>query len=253
MIVRVTWLLPLVLLAGVVDTGNAAAQAGGDITIYRCTDAKGKLTLQDAPCANGQSQQTRQMLQPTDPPPRPASATPSNAPPMSSPPEPRVIIVRTPQPLYECVRPDRSVYTSDNDDGNPRWVSIWSMDGDWSPITAPGIRYNRIAPLSTTRGAAAGNDAGNGVPPPRFVTRTAPPSLPPPHPRPPHRGHGYDGGMWVRDACHALPQAEVCARLRDRREDVRRRFFNAQQTERATLNIEERGINARLSADCGGT
>jgi hypothetical protein len=58
--------------------------------------------------------------------------------------------------------------------------------------------------------------------------------------------------MWVRDECHALPQVEVCDRLRDRREQIRSRRFNAQANERATLGTEERGINARLAEDCGG-
>ncbi|MDN5781129.1 MAG: DUF4124 domain-containing protein, partial [Luteimonas sp.] len=70
-----------------------------------------------------------------------------------------------------------------------------------------------------------------------------------------HHGHGLGyggGGRWVRDECHALPQVEVCDRLRDRREQIRTRTFNAQANERATLGVEERGINARLSEDCGG-
>ena len=56
----------------------------------------------------------------------------------------------------------------------------------------------------------------------------------------------------MRDACHVLPQAETCDRLRDRREEIRKRAFNAQANERATLRVEERGINARLAEDCGG-
>lgn len=59
-------------------------------------------------------------------------------------------------------------------------------------------------------------------------------------------------GTWVRDACSALPQAEVCARLDDRRDEIRRRFFQAMPSERATLEVEQRGIDARLEADCGG-
>jgi hypothetical protein len=59
-------------------------------------------------------------------------------------------------------------------------------------------------------------------------------------------------GTWIRDACHGLPQQEVCARLRDRRDEIRRRFFNAQPSERDLLRNEERGIDARLGDDCGG-
>jgi hypothetical protein len=38
--------------------------------------------------------------------------------------------------------------------------------------------------------------------------------------------------------------------LRDRRDGVRRRFFNAQPSERARLAREERSIDARLDQDC---
>lgn len=64
-------------------------------------------------------------------------------------------------------------------------------------------------------------------------------------------GWPVPAGTWVRDACRALPQAETCARLRDRRAEIERRFFNAMPSERARLEVEERGIDARLDADCG--
>ncbi|HRO28549.1 MAG TPA: hypothetical protein PLD19_14095, partial [Luteimonas sp.] len=84
--------------------------------------------------------------------------------------------------------------------------------------------------------------------------RPTPPAAGPVRPDRPHRpGYGgYGGaGTWIRDTCHALPQGEVCARLVDRRDAIRKRFFNAQERERNTLRTEERGINARLAADCG--
>lgn len=59
-------------------------------------------------------------------------------------------------------------------------------------------------------------------------------------------------GTWVRDECRKMPQAETCARLRDRRDAIERRFFNAMPSERERLDVEERGIDARLAADCGG-
>lgn len=65
-------------------------------------------------------------------------------------------------------------------------------------------------------------------------------------------GWPVPAGTWVRDACRALPQAETCARLRDRRAEIERRFFNAMPSERARLEVEERGLDARLDADCGG-
>lgn len=64
-------------------------------------------------------------------------------------------------------------------------------------------------------------------------------------------GWPVPAGTWVRDACRALPRAEACARLRDRRAEIERRFFNAMPSERARLDVEERGIDARLDAECG--
>ena len=59
------------------------------------------------------------------------------------------------------------------------------------------------------------------------------------------------GGTWVRDECHALPQQEVCARLSDQRYTLIRRYNSALQSERRQLELEQRGIEARLSNDCG--
>lgn len=251
---------PCLLLLLALFAGHAAAQDG--ITIYRCTDAAGKLTLQDSPCAQGQAQQTRTMLQPDDPPPR---LMPAPAPvEITAAPQPRIVIARAPQPMYECVRPDGSQYTSNNNDGNPRWVAGFAYgypfpdhdDHDDHDDYGYGIAYSRNTATPVHSSPPTRTDAtsdGNGAPQLHFRSVPPPEPPPPPPPRPPfHHGYGYGGGRWVRDECQALPQAEVCARLRDRREDIRERRFNAQQRERETLAVEERGISARLAADCGG-
>lgn len=64
-------------------------------------------------------------------------------------------------------------------------------------------------------------------------------------------GWPVPAGTWIRDTCRAMPQAETCARLRDRRAAIERRFFNAMPSERARLDLEERALDARLDADCG--
>src|SRR5690606_12123449 len=89
-----------------------------------------------------------------------------------------------------------------------------------------------------------------GAPPPSRRSSISVGHLPPDRGSPPHYGYAQGGGTWIRDTCHALPQAQVCSRLGDRREEIRRRFFNAQESERNQLRREERGINARLAADC---
>ncbi len=242
----------------------ASAQDDGDVTIYRCTGADGEVVIGNVPCTEGSTQQVRSMVRPLDGAPPPARA-PDAAPAPASQPEVRHVVVQPPQPLYECTRPDGSVYESDSDEGEVRWVPLWStggwpVGGGWHgghggrPGGGAGGRGNIGQRGATTR-------AGNGLSAPP-VSRISIPSDPPrpdpdaaigPRPRPPHGGRGYVGaepGNWERDPCQALPPAETCARLRDRREEIRRRFFNAQQRERDTLRVEERGLNARIDADC---
>lgn len=256
---RLPRLLLLPLLAAI--TGRAVAQ-NGDITIYRCTDASGHLAVQDSPCAGDQAQQVRRMIQPADPPPRAEPVAPAA---LQAAPQPAPVVVQrhAPRPMYECERDDGSRYASDDGEGNPRWIS-----SGWSYYDGPVLRRSGIgdsrgqASASTAAVAPSARAAGaGGSNQPRPSFRSAEPSPPPPPPPPSghggghghhHGGFGPGGGTWVRDACHVLPQADVCDRLRDRREQIRKRAFNAQANERATLHVEERGINARLAEDCGG-
>jgi L-threonylcarbamoyladenylate synthase len=170
------------------------------VTVYRCVAADGRVSLRDSPCADGERQQVRTMQKPKDAPPPATPVAPAPAPARpETPAPPRVIVLRTPQPMYECVTPDGEHYTSATPEGNPRWVPLWTLgwpvyEGAWS------------------------NQAGT----------------------------------WIRDACSALPQPEVCARLDDRRDEIRHRFFQAMPSERERLDVEQRAIEARMDADCGG-
>lgn len=215
--------LPLSLLLACAGPVAAAPPAAppGQVTIYRCVDANGRLTLRDSPCAAGERQQVRTMQRPQDPPPKPRPAPPPPAPTASAPTpvRERVVVAYPPRPLYECIRPDGSRYTSDSGEGNPRWVPLWSLG------------YPLLVPR---------NPLGDRV------------GAPPPQPGDPPLAvvYGPPPMSFVHDECHPLPQAEVCARLRDRRDEIRRRFFNAMPSERDTLRREERAINARLASDC---
>lgn len=185
-------------LAAAMAWAPAPAPAAGQVTVYRCVDANGRVALRDSPCTGGERQEVRNMLRPKDAPRAvPPAATPAPVAAPAAP--PAVIVVRAPQPMYECTTQDGKRYTSTTPEGNPRWVPLWTLgwpvvEGAWT------------------------NDAGT----------------------------------WIRDACSALPQAEVCARLDDRIDEISRRFFQAMPSERAKLEVERRGIEARLDADCGG-
>lgn len=201
-----------------------------DVTIYRCVDKTGKVTLSDSPCMAGQHQEMRAMQRPQDPPPRPTLAPPPIPPPAPDVPrEVPAVTVTPPRPMYECVTPEGERYTSDSGEGNPRWQPFW--------IFAPSFRGGAQHPSPS---------------------RPMPPGKPQPPPvRPPSRPHPGQGlvpagGMMVYDECHPLPQQEVCARLSDRRFEIMRRYNSALQSERRQLDLEQRGIDARMANDCPG-
>ena len=221
---------PCLLFALLALAGGAQAT---EVTIYRCTDSQGRLSLRDTPCARGEQQQTRAMAVPRDPPPRSADTVaraqpaPAAAPAPAPAPRPQVIVVNAPRPMYECVTPDGDRYTSETAEGNPRWVPLWTL----MPVIATRN------PLGDHVGARR---------PPQTGFRPGPP-----RPLPPAVGFAYPAGTWVRDECHALPQSEVCARLGDRRYELDRRYNSALQSERVRIQNEQRGIDARMADDCG--
>ena len=221
--------------------GAVHAQSSGEVRIYRCTDAAGKQTLRDTPCPKGQQQQTRDMLRPKDAPAKPpASPAPM---PVAVPETTRTVYLAPPRPMYECVTTtfEGKRYTSDNGDGNPRWQPYWTLG---YPVY----------------GGRPRGDAGRGGfrPAPSMAASIGRPQSQAPVQSPPvpsHRPMPWPvaaGGGWVRDDCAMLPPREACARLRDRRSEIRTRFFNAMPSERDVLRVEERTINARLDNDCGG-
>ena len=222
--------LPLLLPFALLAIPAARALPADGVTIYRCTDAAGKVALRDSPCAKGQQQQVRSMIRPKDAP-RVAAPRRSPAPTPAPAERTRVVVVNAPRPLYECVTPDNDSYTSETPEGNPRWVPLWTLGYPvlaQGPVYQPGGGYVRYRD-GRVSGEWRTGSVGYGT----YPTAAA-----------------YGAGSWVRDACHALPQAEVCSRLVDRRDELRRRFFNAMPSERERLSVEERGINARLASDC---
>lgn len=218
--------LMLSVLAAVV--AMPAAQASDELTIYRCTDAKNRLSLRDSPCLKGERQETRNMLRPKDAPFRPQQPAPPPSLAAAAPPT-QVIVVNAPRPLYECVAPDNARYLSDTPEGRARWVPIWPHG---YPITSQTVYEPGRLNVRVNNGQVSGGYDSGG-------TRVLVPTY-----------TEFGGGTWVRDPCHALPQIEVCARLRDQRDTLRRRFTIAQPSERTLLGSEERSINARLGQDC---
>ena len=119
-----------------------AAIAGvpaAEVTIYRCTDAQGRLTLRDTPCRKGERQETRTMQRPTDPPRRSMPKVIGRRQRAKPPRRRRAFVVQPPRPLYECVTPDGAIYTSESGEGNPRWVPLWTLG---YPVWGPRGRFD---------------------------------------------------------------------------------------------------------------
>lgn len=234
-----TALLPLAGAAWAQSKQTTSSDgAQGSVRIYRCVGSSGAVSLQNAPCENARQQQVLDMQRPRDPPPRPtttlstdparAAAAPAALPQR----EIRIVTVQPPQPMYECVTSEGERYTSDDNEGNPRWVPLWAIGYVGGYGSGPG------------HGHGGGHGGGGGGGGPR-----------PPRPEYPAGGSVVvpAGSTLVRDTCNALPPQEVCARLADRRWELIRRYNSALQSERRELATEQRGIDARLDRDCGGS
>ncbi|WP_158601785.1 hypothetical protein [Solilutibacter pythonis] len=234
---RIPW-LPLSLLPLAMAAIAAAARAD-DLTLYRCLDAKGRQTLRDSPCQPNEKQQTRQMIRPRDPPRAPVVRTPPPPPPPPMRETVRYMTLAAPRPLYECQAPDGGRYTSESPQGRARWQPLWiglpvtPGSPGWPPMPvtesgAASIHYR-------DRHTSVRIDSGR-----RLIGA------------PIHGGHAYpvNAGTWVYDTCTPLPQAEVCARLSERQSEIRRRYFQAMPSERATLDRESAGIDTRLATEC---
>lgn len=229
-------LLPLAGAAWAQSTQTVGSDgAQGSVRIYRCIGQSGAVSLQNAPCENARQQQVLDMQRPRDPPPRPTTTLSTDPARDAAAPAPlpqreiRIVTVQPPQPMYECVTSEGQRYTSDDNEGNPRWVPLWTIG------YAGGYGYG----YGDGRRHGGGGEGGRPRPPP-----------------PVYPGVGVvvpAGSTLIRDACNALPPQEVCARLADRRWELIRRYNSALQSERRALETEQRGIDARLDRDCGGS
>jgi hypothetical protein len=226
--------LPILAILVAVTAWATGSAHAAEVTIYRCTDAKGHLSLRDTPCGAGQKQESRSMVRPADPPPRAATPAPAPAQVHVREPAPRYVVISPPSPLYECTAPDGERYTSGSSEGRPRWEPMWTYGYLAYPYPSGGghsarVTFSRDSGSSSISGSARFGD--------------------------PHRPIGivpaYPNGQWVYDECHLLPQVEICDRLRDERFELNRRWNIAQPSERAQIDRDTRGIDARLASDCG--
>ena len=231
-------ILPSLLLLALVGSSWARAD---QLTIYRCTDAKGKLTLRDSPCLRGEKQQTQEMLRPRDAKPMPQRA-----------PEPavtrqvetvRYVMQPAPRPLYACITPDGQRYLSETAEGQQRWTPGWAVD----PYPYPPVTIGRYYGDLQWRGRHGSVRVGGE----RQYIAGAPVIGPPLRPITPVMPVIAAGGYWERDACSALSSAETCEVLSDRRYEISVRYSQAMPSERKLLDSESATLDSRLRQECG--
>lgn len=124
-----------------------ANAAGNTVTVHRCIDGKGLVTLQDDPCPKGSYDSTREMQRPKDPPPQ-AKTLPVAAPVIaqSLPPAPYIPPppLIPPPPMYRCTSYDGIERFSESYDPNPRcepFVLYYPYPRDIPPALALSCRW----------------------------------------------------------------------------------------------------------------
>ena len=122
--------LPAIVFA-IFVLAAAGTAAGAEITVYRCEQAAGRVTLQDAPCPDGQAQTTRNLIRPQDPPPsrpvddaRGAEQAADREPAEPDPPAPDFPAAYPPPPLFQCTDYDGEVRYSEYHDPHTRCVPL---------------------------------------------------------------------------------------------------------------------------------
>ncbi|CAN4280755.1 DUF4124 domain-containing protein [Pseudoxanthomonas sp. LjRoot125] len=138
------------LLAACCALALPATQAA-EVVIYRCTDASGALTLQNAPCPKGTKQEQRTMQGVNTVPMAPGGAA-SQAPAASSPgkkpeaapaasalPARAADAPRLPPPvLFQCTTYDKDTYVTEESEPASRCVSLRTTGLDGNPRSGAG-------------------------------------------------------------------------------------------------------------------
>lgn len=214
-----------VLLAIGAATAPAPA-VSSRLAIYRCVDAQGQVALRDSPCPRGSRQDIRSLQRPVDPAPAPAAVQAAGSASAAPAPQSFAEPAAAPVPLYACLRPDGTRYTSASDDGNPRAVPLRTLGSgalgrrdDGGPLLAANVW---------------GDERGRSGDAVTVVTSEA----------------GDDALVWVRDDCRALGPIQACAALRAQRDALGQRMFNAQPGARAALEHERDALVGRIRTEC---
>lgn len=98
------------------------------VTIYRCLDAKGKVSLQDSPCAKTSKQESLEMARPKDAAPvKNPVAKPAPVITQMPPVQDSIPSLLAPPDLYQCTNYEGKTRDSENYDPNPRCEPLWAQ------------------------------------------------------------------------------------------------------------------------------
>jgi hypothetical protein len=121
----------LTLLLAILCVANSSATTPIDsskLTVFRCVDSKGKVSLQDVPCASSSKQETLNMQKPKDAAVTDVTSQKPKAP-VNYPSAPiQIVAPPTPPPeLYRCTDFDGKVRDAEYYDPKPRCVPLWAL------------------------------------------------------------------------------------------------------------------------------
>ncbi len=190
------------------------AQAAAATSVYRCTDARGQTSYQDAPCTRAQRQQQITLQ---DHAPVIANVASAPAPPASTeapaapPPLPRMPPAPPPT-MYSCVRAT---------DGKP----YLSANGNPPPYFAP-LGMLDLLPTSLSHTYGAANLASKPQPTGGMV------------------GSNY---VQVQDPCRELSRQETCQALRDAYEENAHKLQRAFKSDQPPLEQRDAELRAQLA------
>ena len=144
-----TWIvlsLAFLSTAGAAAAPAPKAAAADTVVVHRCTDAKGRVTLQDEPCPKGSQGESREMTRPKDPPKStrvsPLALALDALPDESALPPRRELF--PPPPMYRCTSYDGIERFSESYDPNPRCeplVLYYPYPNNLTPAQALGCRW----------------------------------------------------------------------------------------------------------------
>ncbi len=204
-----------------------AAVGSERLSVYRCSDGNGAVSLQDQPCPKGTDQSLRRLRRPIDPSPEVDRA---NVRATDTSPEPKPPIAESnntpPPPLWTCVDFDGNERESVDGIGRGRYVPLWVVGRD--PY-APRQLFGRV---------------GGPLPQPSLRPATGPQTTVEQNP-------GSAPLVYVEEHCYRLSAEQTCLRYAAQRREIERAIFNRQSSERAVLEPQSTALRILLQEHCG--